>query len=124
MGRDDASASAAPVRSGAAFAQVSRSTSPRRRRPPQRARDGQLAGPRHAPAQCPAEARRPIAIGLGESFSTSITVAFVFALLGALPAAVAGVGVPRPAVAPAVRRAVRPLLALAPALFATGVAVA
>ena len=70
-------------------------------------------------------ARAPITLGLGEPFSTSITVAFAFALLLGLPFLLAQAwAFAAPALAPADRRAVRPLLALAPALFGTGVAFA
>jgi sec-independent protein translocase protein TatC len=67
-------------------------------------------------------ARAPVTLGLGEPFSTSITVAFAFALLIGLPFLLTQVwAFVAPAIAPAERRAVRPLLILAPALFATGV---
>ena len=70
-------------------------------------------------------ARGPVTLGLGEPFSTSITVAFAFALLLGLPFLLAQAwAFAAPALAPADRRAVRPLLALAPALFAAGVAFA
>ena len=69
--------------------------------------------------------RKPITIGLGEPFSTSVTVALAFALALALPLLLwQAWAFVAPAVAPADRRAVRPLLALAPALFAAGVAFA
>jgi sec-independent protein translocase protein TatC len=67
-------------------------------------------------------ARAPVTLGLGEPFSTSITVAFAFALLLGLPFLVTQMwAFVAPAIAPADRRAVRPLLILAPVLFATGV---
>src|SRR3954449_8525251 len=70
-------------------------------------------------------ARAPVTLGLGEPFSTSITVAFAFALLLGLPFLLTQVwAFVAPAIAPADRRAVRPLLILAPALFAAGVAFA
>src|SRR3954452_7742359 len=70
-------------------------------------------------------ARAPVTLGLGEPFSTSITVAFAFALLLRLPFRLAQPwAFAAPALASADRRAVRPLLALAPALFAAGVAFA
>ena len=75
-----------------------------------------LAGPHSA---------APITLGLGEPFSTSMIVAFAFALLIGLPLllvqAWAFIG---PAFAPVERRALRPLLYVAPALFAVGVAFA
>jgi sec-independent protein translocase protein TatC len=70
-------------------------------------------------------AKKPITIGLGEPFSTSITVAFAFALFLGLPLLLwQAWAFVAPAVPPADRRAVRPLLALAPLLFLAGVAFA
>src|SRR4051794_38263846 len=67
-------------------------------------------------------ARAPVTLGLGEPFSTSITVAFAFALLLGLPFLLTQIwAFVAPAIAPAERRAVRPLLIAAPALFAAGV---
>jgi len=69
--------------------------------------------------------RKPVTLGLGEPFSTSITVAFAFAVLLGLPFLLTQMwAFVAPAIAPADRRAVRPLLILAPALFAAGVAFA
>src|SRR3954453_14762603 len=69
------------------------------------------------------EARAPVTLGLGEPFSTSVTVAFAFAVLLALPFLLAQAwAFVAPAVAPAARHAVRPLLILAPALFVAGAA--
>ena len=71
------------------------------------------------------DARAPVTLGLGEPFSTSVTVAFAFALLLGLPfLLIQAWAFISPAIAPAERRAVRPLLLCAPALFATGVAFA
>src|SRR3954462_7545551 len=71
------------------------------------------------------DARAPVTLGLGEPFSTSITVAFAFAVLLALPFLLAQAwAFVAPAIAPADRRAVRPLLILAPALFVAGAAFA
>jgi sec-independent protein translocase protein TatC len=71
------------------------------------------------------DARAPITLGLGEPFSTSVTVAFAFALLLGLPfLLIQAWAFISPAIAPAERRAVRPLLLCAPAFFATGVAFA
>jgi sec-independent protein translocase protein TatC len=65
------------------------------------------------------DARTPVTLGLGEPFSTSITVALAFALLLGLPFLLAQAwAFVAPAIAPAERRAVRPLLILA--LFAAG----
>jgi sec-independent protein translocase protein TatC len=112
---------AALARSGQAFEQLSRSTTlSGADRRAAGAAAASLAAAAHDLAH-PA-AKKPITIGLGEPFSTSITVAFAFALFLGLPLllwqAWAFVG---PAVAPADRRAVRPLLALAPLLFLAGV---
>jgi sec-independent protein translocase protein TatC len=69
------------------------------------------------------EPRAPVTLGLGEPFSTSVTVAFAFALLLGLPLLLTQAwAFIAPAIAPAQRRAVRPLLILASALFAAGVA--
>ena len=71
------------------------------------------------------DSRAPITLGLGEPFSTSVTVAFAFALLLGLPFLLMQAwAFVSPAIAPAERRAVRPLLLCAPALFAIGVAFA
>jgi sec-independent protein translocase protein TatC len=70
-----------------------------------------------------AATRKPITTGLGEPFSTSMLVAFAFALALGSPLLVWQLwAFISPAVAPRDRRAVRPLLALAPALFIAGVA--
>ena len=69
------------------------------------------------------DARAPVTLALGEPFSTSITVAFAFAILLALPFLLAQAwAFVAPAIAPAERRAARPLLMLAPALFVAGAA--
>src|SRR4051795_5474921 len=71
------------------------------------------------------DARAPVTLGVGEPFSTSVTVAFAFALLLGLPfLLIQAWAFISPAIAPAERRAVRPLLLCAPALFAAGVAFA
>jgi sec-independent protein translocase protein TatC len=63
--------------------------------------------------------------GLGEPFSTSVTVALAFALMLGLPLLLwQAWAFVAPAVAPGDRRAARPLLALAPVLFLAGVAFA
>jgi sec-independent protein translocase protein TatC len=122
--RDDAAVAAALRQSGAAFAQLSRSTSlaPADRRAASAAAGSLAVATRRLDKPVP---RRPITIGLGEPFSTSVTVAMAFALLTALPLLLWQLwAFIAPAVAPADRRAVRPLLALGPALFAAGVAFA
>src|SRR5690242_12546630 len=69
--------------------------------------------------------RAPVTLNLSEPFSTSVTVAFAFALLLGLPFLLAQAwSFVAPAIGPAERRAVRPLLLLAPVLFAAGVAFA
>jgi sec-independent protein translocase protein TatC len=69
------------------------------------------------------DARAPVTLGLGEPFSTSLTVAFAFAVLLALPFLLAQAwAFVAPAIAPAERQAARPLLMLAPALFVVGAA--
>jgi sec-independent protein translocase protein TatC len=109
------------ARSGQAFQQLSRATtlSAADRRAAGAAAGSlaaatrELAGPRSP---------KPITIGLGEPFSTSITVAFAFAILLGLPLLLwQAWAFLAPAVSPADRRAVRPLLALAPVLFVAGV---
>jgi sec-independent protein translocase protein TatC len=74
----------------------------------------------HAPA-----AHAPVTLGLGEPFSTSVTVAFAFTLLLALPLLITQAwAFVAPAIAPADRRAVKRLVIPTPALFAAGVAFA
>jgi sec-independent protein translocase protein TatC len=73
--------------------------------------------------QSAAATRKPITTGLGEPFSTSMLVAFAFAFAFGSPILLWQLwAFAAPAVAPRERRAVRPLLALAPALFIAGVA--
>lgn len=112
------------ARSGQAFEQLSRSTtlSGADRRAADAAATS-LAAATHELAQ-PA-AKKPITVGLGEPFSTSITVSFAFAFFLGLPLLLwQAWAFVAPAVAPPDRRAVRPLLALAPALFLAGIAFA
>src|SRR4051812_9200403 len=79
--------------------------------------------PRPTPPPARAAARTPVPLGVGEPFSTSITVALAFALLLGMPLFLAQAwAFVAPAIAPAERRAVRPLLIAAPAFFAAGVA--
>jgi len=124
-GRADSPAvRSALARSGQAFEQLSRSTtlSAADRRAAGAAAGSLAAATRQLSAR---RAPKPITIGLGEPFSTSITVAFAFALLLGLPLLLwEGWAFLAPAVAPADRRAVRPLLVLAPLLFVAGVAFA
>lgn len=62
-------------------------------------------------------------LGVGEPFTTTLTVVFFFALIISLPVILFELyGFVLPALQPSERRAVRPLLAAVPFLFATGVA--
>jgi sec-independent protein translocase protein TatC len=62
-------------------------------------------------------------LGVGESFTTTLMVVFFFALIISLPVILYELyGFVLPALQPSERRAVRPLLAAVPFLFATGVA--
>jgi sec-independent protein translocase protein TatC len=119
-----ASVAAALARSGRAFAQLSRADtlSFADRRAAAAAAASLAAATRDVAHPAP---KKPVTIGLGEPFSTSVTVAFAFALILGLPLLLWQVwGFFAPAVAPVDRRAVRPLLALAPTLFLAGVAFA
>jgi sec-independent protein translocase protein TatC len=69
--------------------------------------------------------RLPITIGVGEPFTTTLTVAAYFALLFALPILIyEGYAYVIPALKPEEKRVARPVMTLAPALFLTGVAFA
>jgi sec-independent protein translocase protein TatC len=69
--------------------------------------------------------RLPITIGIGEPFTTTLTVAAYFALLFALPLLIyEGYAFVIPALAPAERRVALPMMAAAPVLFLSGVAFA
>lgn len=69
--------------------------------------------------------RLPITIGIGEPFTTTLTVAAYFALLFALPVLIyEGYAFVIPALSPHERRAAVPAMALAPLLFIVGVAFA
>jgi sec-independent protein translocase protein TatC len=69
--------------------------------------------------------RLPITIGIGEPFTTTLTVAAYFALLFALPLLIyEGYAFVIPALAPSERRVALPLMAVAPVLFLSGVAFA
>ena len=68
---------------------------------------------------------KPITIGVGEPFTTTLTVAAYFALLFTLPVLIyEGYGFVIPALNPSERRAAIPLMAVAPAMFLIGVAFA
>jgi sec-independent protein translocase protein TatC len=66
--------------------------------------------------------RLPITIGVGEPFTTTLTVAFYFALLFALPVLIyQGYAFVIPALKPNERRVALPSMAIAPVLFICGV---
>jgi sec-independent protein translocase protein TatC len=84
-----------------------------------------LAGLRAATAAIPPAppAEKLTTLGVGEPFTTTLTVVFFFALIISLPVILFELyGFVLPALQPSERRAVRPLLAAVPFLFATGVA--
>ncbi len=69
--------------------------------------------------------RLPITIGIGEPFTTTLTVAFYFALLFSLPVLIyQGYAFVIPALNPNERRLAIPLMVAAPLLFIAGVAFA
>jgi sec-independent protein translocase protein TatC len=64
----------------------------------------------------------PVTLGIGEPFTTTITVSLIFALILALPVVLLqAYGFLMPALEPEQRRVVRPLIAAIPFLFLTGV---
>jgi sec-independent protein translocase protein TatC len=66
---------------------------------------------------------RPVTLGIGEPFTTTVTVSLAFALVLALPLLLFELyGFLAPALDGPQRRAVRPVLLAAPALFAAGAA--
>jgi sec-independent protein translocase protein TatC len=68
---------------------------------------------------------KPITIGVGEPFTTTLTVAAYFALLFALPVLIyEGYGFVIPALSPKERGTALPLMLIAPVLFLIGVAFA
>ncbi len=68
---------------------------------------------------------KPITIGVGEPFTTTLTVVAYFALLFTLPVILyEAYGFVLPALSPDERRTALPLMLVAPALFLTGVAFA
>jgi sec-independent protein translocase protein TatC len=73
--------------------------------------------PRSAPVQ-----EKPITIGVGEPFTTTLAVAAYFALLFSLPVLIfEGYGFAIPALNPEERRTALPLMVIAPLLFVVGV---
>ena len=76
--------------------------------------------PKNAPSQ-----EKPITIGVGESFTTTLAVAAYFALLFSLPVLIyQGYAFVIPALNPHERRVASPLMTVAPVLFVAGVAFA
>ncbi|HLH66778.1 MAG TPA: twin-arginine translocase subunit TatC [Solirubrobacteraceae bacterium] len=66
---------------------------------------------------------RPVTLGIGEPFTTTVTVSLVLALILAAPVLLwQAWAFIAPALEPSVRRRVRPLLPAVPALFVAGVA--
>jgi sec-independent protein translocase protein TatC len=66
---------------------------------------------------------RPVTLGIGEPFTTTITVTLIFALILSLPVLLLqAYGFFMPALEPAQRRRMRPILAAVPLLFIGGVA--
>jgi sec-independent protein translocase protein TatC len=75
-----------------------------------------------ASLSAPARGDRPVTLGIGEPFTTTVTVSLVFALILALPVLLAQVyGFVGPALDPEQRRRLKPLVRAAPLLFVSGV---
>jgi sec-independent protein translocase protein TatC len=71
----------------------------------------------------PPQGDKPVTLGIGEPFTTTVTVSLIFALILSLPVLLAqAYGFLLPAFEPDVRRRMRPLMFAIPALFVTGVA--
>jgi sec-independent protein translocase protein TatC len=71
----------------------------------------------------PPQGDRPVTLGIGEPFTTTVTVTLIFALILSLPLLLLQVyGFFIPALDPEQRRRVRPLVMAVPALFLVGVA--
>ncbi|MGH2888834.1 MAG: twin-arginine translocase subunit TatC [Solirubrobacteraceae bacterium] len=71
----------------------------------------------------PAHGDRPITLGIGEPFTTTVMVSVIFALILALPVLLAqAYAFLAPAADPQLRRNLRPLLPAVPGLFLLGVA--
>jgi sec-independent protein translocase protein TatC len=80
---------------------------------------------RAAVARLPKETpgNKPVTLGVGEPFATTLTVSFLFALLFAMPIVLfQAYAFVVPAFTPEERRTARPLLMMVPALFLCGVA--
>ncbi len=85
----------------------------------------ELASLRAATAKIPAvpQSEKLTTLGIGEPFTTTLTVVFFFALIVSLPVILFELyGFILPALQPSERRAVAPLLAAVPFLFVAGVA--
>jgi sec-independent protein translocase protein TatC len=71
----------------------------------------------------PPQGDRPVTLGIGEPFTTTVGVTLIFALILSLPVLLLqAYGFLAPAVEPELRRRVRPLLPAVPGLLAIGVA--
>ena len=71
----------------------------------------------------PPRGDRPVTLGIGEPFTTTVTVSAIFALILALPVLLLqAYGFLMPAFDPRQRKQMRPLILAIPALFITGVA--
>lgn len=70
----------------------------------------------------PPQGDRPVTLGIGEPFTTTVTISFLFALILALPFVLhQAYAFLMPALAPSERRHVLPVVASVPFLFAAGV---
>jgi sec-independent protein translocase protein TatC len=70
----------------------------------------------------PPDGGRPVTLGIGEPFTTTVTVSLVFALILTLPIILGQIyGFVLPALESHLRRRMRPLLAAIPSLFVAGV---
>jgi len=71
----------------------------------------------------PPQGDRPVTLGVGEPFTTTVTVTFIFALILSLPVLLLqAYSFLAPAVEPGLRRRLRPLIPAIPGLFVSGVA--
>jgi sec-independent protein translocase protein TatC len=71
----------------------------------------------------PPRGDRPVTLGIGEPFTTTVTVSFIFALILSLPILLLqAYGFVMPAFDPSQRRQMRPLILAIPGLFIAGVA--
>jgi sec-independent protein translocase protein TatC len=71
----------------------------------------------------PPRGDRPVTLGIGEPFTTTVTVSLIFALILSLPVLLLqAYGFLMPAFDPKQRRQLRPLILAIPGLFVTGVA--